>query len=146
METELMIDEQLLFEEDVRLTKVIEYGFSWTDFAQGKTVPPQGARFDIYFTGNLFGEKVNGTIEGIDYLEVRGDGKLILNLHAILKTEDGETIKIEESGINREGDLRLNMQFHTNSARYTWLNSVLALGVGKVNFHTGQAQIKVYAI
>lgn len=135
----------LLFEEDVRLTEVKEYGFSWQEFAQGTTpIPAEGLKFDIHFEGNVSGESVNGTITGVDYLTVRADGRLFLNLHASITTSDGALISVTESGINDNGDLRLNMDFHTNHSSYTWLNHKHVWGVGTVNFATGEVKIKGY--
>ena len=147
METNVLIEEQLLFEEEIRLTKVQEYGFSWQKLVDKNTsIPPHGARFDIYFEGELKGDKINGTIKGVDYLEVRSDGLFSLDLHASIATADGANIKVTESGINDKGKLRLNMNFHTSDERYAWLNQALVWGVGSVAFETGEVEIKAYLI
>lgn len=135
----------LLFEEEVALTSVTEYGFSWQDFASGSMpIPPAGLRFDIYFEGKVTGEEVAGTIKGVDYLTVRADGRLFLDLHASITTHDGAHIAVKESGINDEGDLRLAMDFHTNDSRYAWINRKHVWGTGTVNFETGAVRIKGY--
>ncbi len=145
MRTEFIAEDTLLFEEDVRLTDVKEYGFSWQQFAENKTpIPAEGIKFDIHFEGEVTGDSVNGVIKGVDYLTVRSDGRLFLNLHAAITTHDGATIYVSETGINDKGALRLSMDFHTNDRRYQWINHKHVWGVGTVNFQTGEVKIKGY--
>ena len=145
MTDEFITESSLLFEEDVRLTEVKEYGFSWQQFAQNNApLPAEGVRFDIHFEGEVIGERVEGTIKGVDYLTVRADGRLFLDLHAAITTKDGARINVTESGINDRGNLRLSMDFHTNDERYTWLNRKHVWGIGTVDFATGDVKIKGY--
>lgn len=146
METKFMIERQVLFTEDVALTGVQDYGYSWIDFTSGKPVPTEGARFDIYFEGDVKGEQINGKITGVDYLEVRPDRHLILNLQARILTDDGVSIKVMETGINSQGNLRLNMTFQTADERYSWLNKAQVWGMGEVSFETGAVKITGYII
>ena len=136
----------LLFEEKVVLSDFEEYGFSMQDLVNGERIPEEGARFDIYFEGELTGEKINGKISGVDYLEVRADGRFFLDLHARILTDDGAQIQVTETGINDNGALKLNMEFHTNDERYSWLNREQVLGLGTVDFNTGQAIVKGYSL
>lgn len=139
-------DLELLFEEHVTLTDFVEYGFSMQDVIEGKPIPKRGARFDIYFEGDVIGDKINGKITGVDYLEVRADGRFFLNLHATIITDDGASIQVEETGINNLGTLKLNMEFHTNDERYDWVNHVQVAGLGAVDFNTGKVNVKGYLI
>ena len=145
MITQLMTEKKVFFEEEVQLTEIREYGFSWQQLTARKApIPPAGARFDIYFKGKVSGDQINGTVEGVDYLEVRPDGKFSLSLHASIATNDGANIKLIETGLNDQGALRLNMNFHTSDKRYEWLNRALVWGTGDVNFETGTVKIKAY--
>jgi hypothetical protein len=138
---------QLLFEEDVRLTGMVEYGFSINDLIKGrKPIPQSGAHFDISFEGELVGDRIKGTIAGTDYLEVRADGRFFLSLHACIHTADGARIKVIESGINSNGDLKLFMTFYTADERYAWLNREQVIGLGEVDFSTGLAHVKGYRL
>lgn len=139
-------DLALLFEEQVTLSDFVEYGFSMQDLVNGERIPEEGAHFDIYFEGDLIGEKINGKISGVDYLEVRADGRFFLDLHARILTDDGAQIQITETGINDNGKLKLSMEFHTNDKRYSWLNRTQVLGLGTVDFNTGQAIVKGYSL
>lgn len=145
MTTEITNQVNLLFEEDVRLTEVKEFGFSWNDFSQGlREIPKEGLQFEIHFEGDVSGERLNGRIKGVDYLTVRADGRLFLDLHASITTHDGAVIKVKESGINDRGQLMLNMDFHTNDSRYSWLNNKHVWGLGSVDFETGKVKIQGY--
>lgn len=138
---------KLLFKEEIRLVHSVEYGFSMQDIISGsKPIPKEGARFDIHFAGNITGHKINGTITGIDYLQIRPDGKFILNLHASITTDNGAMIKVEETGTNVNGSLNLNMTFHTSDERYKWLNTKQVIGIGTVDFSTGLVLVKGYSI
>lgn len=87
--------------DEIQLTGITEYGISWEELAKGNIgLPPQGARFNLEFEGSVTGENINGIIKGVDYLEVRADGKFMLNIHAIIITDDGETISVKETGIS----------------------------------------------
>ena len=141
----LIMENNLLFEETVHLTEVREYGFSWEEFTHAKTLlPPEGIRFDIHFEGEVIGDDIAGTIRGVDYLTVRSDGRLFLQLYAAIATHDGAMIHVTESGINNKGRLQLNMDFHTNDSRYTWLNQKHVWGLGTVDFPTGTVFVKAY--
>lgn len=142
---------EFLFDEKLHLTGIDEYGVSWLELLSGEAdLPKEGARFDIHFEGTLSGPKINGTIKGIDYLTVRADGRFMLDIHAAIKTNDGESIAVyedgqlipNESGIN---DLKLNMHFTTASDKYGWLNKVQGWSVGPVNNKNGEVNVKVYA-
>jgi hypothetical protein len=145
MKNDVLNETSLLFKEKIRLTEVKDYGFNFGDFVERKkALPPEGLKFDIYFEGDVTGSLINGTISGVDYLTVRADGRMFLNLHAKIETSDGALIKVIESGTNDNGVLRLNMDFHTNHSRYSWLNQKHVWASGEVNFHTGEVNIQAY--
>lgn len=140
-----------LFDEEVALTGIIEYGVSWEDLLAGKAeIPANGARFDISFEGTVTGEEISGKVKGIDYLEVRADGKFMLNLQATIVTSDGESIALKEDGIlipnaNGTGDLYLNMQFSTASPKYQWINKKQVWGICEANMLRGTVKVKGYS-
>jgi len=145
MNSEVLNRQDLLFEEELILAEVKEYGFGWQKFSSGKfPIPAEGLRFDIRFEGHMIGKRINGHIEGVDHLTVRADGRLFLDLYASIKTKDGASISVKESGINAEGALRLGMDFHTSDPRYKWLNHKHVWGVGAVDFQSGTVKIKGY--
>lgn len=139
-----------LFDEQGHLTRITEYGISWADFIQGKVPPPpEGARFDLAFTGKLEGPKIKGVIDGVDYLTVRADGRFMLNIQAIITTDDGAKIAFYEEGILRPSPdgparLNLNMKFTTHDPRYSWLNEKQAWGAGTVDNQQGTFEVSAY--
>jgi len=140
-----------LFDEEVHLTGIMEYGVSWEDLIAGQVIPPlQGARFDISFEGELHGENIRGKIKGVDYLEVRADGKFLLNIYATILTNDGETIALHETGIlepqpDQTARLHLNMDFSTASEKYLWINAKQVWGTGQVNMAAGMVTVQGFS-
>jgi len=141
-----------LYEVNLQLTDVTEYGFSLQDFASGQVpVPPQGACFDLYFEGALSGSKLNGTIQGVDYGVARADGRFDLDLHAEITTDDGEKIAFVADGIFMApdpetgiGQVRENVQLRTASPKYAWVNGLQIWATGGSNISTGQVHLKGY--
>ncbi|MCB9291292.1 MAG: DUF3237 family protein [Lewinellaceae bacterium] len=140
---------QHLFDEEVFLTGITEYGTSWEKLASGSQAPPaQGARFDISFEGKVFGDKIKGKVKGVDYLQVRPDGKFILTLHATITTDDGATIVLEERGTmvilpNGDGQLYLTMNFSTAYPRYQWINEKQVWGIGTSFLSEGEGRVTI---
>lgn len=157
MQTELLtnttpvVSPDVLFDERVHLTGITEYGVGWHDLVNGEIpLPPQGVRFDIAFEGVFEGPKIRGTIRGVDYLEVRSDGRFMLNIHATLITDDGEAIAMQETGqllpdAAGRAQLRLAMTCTTSSPAYTWINTLPMWGVGSVDMNTGEVRVQAYA-
>jgi hypothetical protein len=140
-----------LFEEEVFLTGITEYGIDWEEVWNGVvTVPVQGARFDIAFEGKLKGAELCGTIRGVDFLEVRADGKFMVNIQATVITDDGEAIALKKDGVltpspDRAAHLHLNVQLSTASVKYDWINSKQIWGIGEVNMNEGRIVVKGYS-
>jgi predicted nucleic acid-binding Zn-ribbon protein len=140
-----------LFDEEIRLIGITEFGVSWDELVSGKAeIPTQGARFNIEFEGKVFGDSINGDIRGIDYLYVRSDGKFELNIQASILTDDGVMIHVQESGSSRimyEGiaQLNLTLNFSTSSPEYEWINTKQVWGVGLVDMIRGNVSMKCYS-
>lgn len=151
MTTETLAQLELLFEEEVYLTSISEFGISWDDFSSGNApIPHEGARFDLSFEGQLEGPDIRGKISGIDFLEVRADGRFMLNIYATIITDDGFRIALYEDGVLTpvEGsfaELRLNLKFTTAHEKYQWLNKRQVWALGKVNMETGKVNVKAFA-
>ena len=141
---------QLLFEESIQLTGITEYGLDWSELISGKTMPgPEGARFDLSFEGRISGPDIEGTIEGIDYLTVRADGKFMLDIRAAIVTSDGKRIAVYEDGVlyprgDGKAGLQLNLQFNSGHQEYAWLNELQVWALGTVDQNTGAVKVKAY--
>ena len=142
----------LLYEYSLKFTKVTEYGFSMGDLLAGKAPPPPGgARFDVAFEGSASGPKLKGSVVGVDYLEVRADGRFQLRVHAEITTEDGKKIALFADGVAlpREGsmvaDLRENATLSTAEQDYLWVNPLQIWCTGTVDLAEQTVHIKGYA-
>lgn len=150
MNTYLDNNTELFFEERIHLTNISEYGIRWSDITSGKAAPGQeGARFDLEFEGLVNGPRIKGKIKGTDYLEVRADGKFMLNIQAAIVTDDGKRIAVREDGIlypaeNGKAHIQLNLQFTTHHPEYTWINNVQGWAICEVDMQRGEVQVKVY--
>jgi hypothetical protein len=98
---------------------------------------PGGSRVVVPVTGGRFeGPSLKGTVVGPggDWIIARPDGSSVLDLRILLQTDDAQKIYMNCRGIAYTppgGKLwaRLLPVFETGSARYAWLNSVVAVGV-----------------
>ena len=97
----------------------------------------QGSRVIAIVTGGEFsGPKMRGTVDnsGGDWVTVRADGSIKLDVRILLTTDDGAPIfmRYEGTGVRIDGQLRLVTAplFETGDPRYAWLNSVQAIGRG----------------
>ena len=142
-----------IYEYTVQFTQVVEYGASANAVLSGQSPPPaEGARFDVHFEGPITGSKVKGTVKGVDYLHIRADGRVQLDIHAEITTEDGGKIALAADGVGipEEGSpifqLRENVTLTTNHAEHSWVNPIQVWGVGTVDVSKGEVRIKGYAI
>ncbi len=139
-----------IYEYDLDMTKVTDYGVTLEDVLSGKTsVPMQGARIDVAFKGRATG-RLAGHLHGIDYLLIRADGRIDLNIHAIIESEDGHRIALTADGVALPrpaepiADLRENVELITASEDYAWVNTRQVWGVGTVNFASGKIHVEAY--
>lgn len=142
-----------IYEYTLKITGMVEYGVSFEEvIAQKIPIPPEGARFDIAFAGEVTGTKLSGKVSGIDYTHMRADGRFQVDVHAEVTTKDGQRISIKADGIAipREGssisDLRENLTLFSSSKDYTWVNTVQVWGVGTVDLATQEIYIAGYSV
>ena len=100
---------------------------------------PGGTRIVAPVTGGSFeGPKLKGTVGPApagDWVTVRADGTMLLDVRLLLTTHDGASILVTYVGLMRNVDGELQARaaplFETGDERYAWLNSVhgVALGV-----------------
>jgi hypothetical protein len=129
---------------------VTDYGVSLDSILAGKEkVPPQGARFDVAFEGNATG-RLSGRVRGVDYLRMRADGRMDLDIHATIETSDGVRIGLSADGVavlrpgEQVADLRENVSLTTAAGSYAWVNTRQIWGAGSVNLATGKIHIDAY--
>ncbi|MBX6389958.1 MAG: DUF3237 domain-containing protein [Frankia sp.] len=99
---------------------------------------PGGTRIVAPVVGGTFeGPKLRGTVGPApagDWVTVRADGSMALDVRLILTTDDGAAILVTYSGIMRKVGDALQARgaplFETGDERYAWLNGVLGVGIG----------------
>jgi hypothetical protein len=118
--------------------------------ALGKT--PLGERLCVPVLGGTFeGERLRGTVEegGSDWILIRPDGALQLNVRIVLRTDDGHLIGMTYQGFRHgpaevlarvgRGEpvdpalyyFRTAPLFETASDTYGWLNRIIAVATGR---------------
>jgi hypothetical protein len=142
--------ENELYSYHLKVTRVAEYGVSFAKLTAGEVAPPAcGARFDVWFEGKVSG-KVEGTIKGCDYIYVRADGRMELNVYGEINTNDGATIAVEATGTGSpvEGKprvaIRENVKLFSGHEQYSWLNGLQIWGPGEVNLGEGTVDVTFY--
>ena len=143
---------EMLYSLKMRITGVTEFGVSFADLIAGVISPPvEGARFDAAFEGEASGPRLNGTVSGVDYIRVRGDGRFELHLHETITTPDGVNIAAHGDGVGILGieggvaDIRVNMTLFTSSEAYKWVNPLQLWGIGTVNLKEGVIEVVAYS-
>ena len=100
--------------------------------------------------GSFEGERLSGAVleGGSDWQMVRSDKSTTLDVRLVLKTEDDALIGMTYQGVRHgppdvierieKGEVvdpesyyfRINPVFETSSAKYDWINRVIAVGIG----------------
>lgn len=153
----LELETELLYEAHVDLAQPIVVGQT-----------PESFRYIVNVTGGTIeGPNIKGKFlaSGADWLRVRNDGSMALDVRACIETDDGDVIyatypgriladealvpKILDFSTAQNIDpseyyFRVLPTFETASEKYHWLNHVCAVGVGRTG--NGGVTYKVYRI
>jgi hypothetical protein len=110
---------------------------------------PAGTRVIVEAsTGTFDGPAMRGTASapGGDWVTVRPNGTLLLDVRVLLHTDDGADILMQYQGIAIDGAKHITTAplFQTGDERYAWLNDVQAIARGSSG--GGQVTYDVYAV
>ncbi len=137
----------LIYSYDLDITGTTDFGVCMPDILGGKVkIPPQGARFDVAFAGRAMG-RLSGAVRGVDYLRMRADGRIDLDIRATIETDDGARIALSADGValaqpgNPVAELRENVSLTTASEKYAWVNARQIWAAGTVNLAAGKIHI-----
>jgi hypothetical protein len=137
-----------IYDVELDITGVTDYGVSMDAILAGQeAIPLHGARFDLAVDGRFRG-RLAGRAHGVDYLRVRADGRIELDLHVIIETEDGHRIALSGDGqaAPRPGepvlDIFANVRLSTASKDYAWVNERQIWGVGTASLATGKILVE----
>jgi len=110
--------------------------------------------------GTVEGPHIRGEVLpfGADFALHRADKVSVLDVRAIIRTDDGAEIYAFYPGLNHQQSLgpfgelpagenyfRTTPRFETSAEKYLWLNRILAVGVGRLD-RPGTVSYRVYAI
>jgi hypothetical protein len=139
-----------IYEHELDLTGITDFGFSLDDLLTGReAIPLQGARFDLAVNGRFKG-RLAGRARGVDYLRVRADGRMELDLHLTVETDDGHRIALSGDGqaAPRNGepilDIFGNIRLSTASKEYAWVNERQIWSVGIASLTTRKICIEAF--
>ena len=139
-----------IYEYDLDVTGVTDHGLTLEAVLSGAVpVPAQGVRIDVAFAGRATG-RISGSVRGVDYVRVRADGRIDLDIRATLETDGGERIALAADGVavpraaEPVGDLYENITLSTAAPAYAWVNARQIWGVGTVDFAAGKIRIEAY--
>jgi hypothetical protein len=96
---------------------------------------PAGSRAIVdASTGTFTGPRLSGTVHGPggDWVTLRADGSMQLDVRLLLKTDDGADILMEYKGVGSPGAAVITTapMFQTGAEQYAWLNGVVAIARG----------------
>ena len=114
------------------------------------TTPSSFRKVTVLHGGTFEGERLSGEVldGGSDWQNVRNDGGTTLDVRLVLKTTDDALIAMTYRGIRHgppdaisrleKGEVidpasyyfRIAPFFETESSRYAWLNTIVAIGIG----------------
>ncbi len=141
---------EMIYAYDLDITGVTDYGVSLDAVLSGQApVPPQGPRLDVAFVGRAAG-RLAGRVAGVDYVRMRADGRIDLDIRGIIETDDGHRIALSAGGVAMPradepvADLLENVTLDTAAEPYAWVNTRQVWGFGTVNFATGEIHIEAY--
>jgi len=103
-------------------------------------------------SGAFEGPSIKGRVlpvAGGDWISVRGDGSMRLDVRIVLETDDKELIYMTYGGVGlatADGglSLRTTPQFETASTKYRYLNAIQAVATGSVG--PGTVSYEVYEL
>jgi hypothetical protein len=149
----LPVPGELVYEYTPNVTEIVEYGASADAVLMRTSAPPEeGARLDLYLEGPVIAGKLKGTFRGVDYLNVRADGRVELHIHGQITLEDAKTVALEAGGVGIPVEaspiyeLREHAQLTSNHPELAWVNETEVWARGKVDVSTGKVHLRAYAV
>jgi hypothetical protein len=145
----------LIYEYTVQLTDMTEYGVALADLLAGETsIPAEGARFDFPFEGVSAGPRLKGTVKGVDYANIRADGRVELHLHAEITDDAGKKIALFADGVlgldlpnpARISPVRENVTLTSSEPEYAWCNQMQIWATGAFDVEKSEVHLTGYAV
>lgn len=138
-----MIGEQI-YKYNVDVLEIIDFGQKLSHFVSGKVpVKPYGARVDAHVSGTVEG-RLAGKITGSDFLYLRPDGRMELDIRARIECEDGCRVALHAAGVGslRDNepaiDLVEHVRLYSAFEQYEWVNGRQIWAHGVANLSSGK--------
>jgi hypothetical protein len=134
----------------MRLEPLVQLSLTMRRVPIGPT--PTGMRVNLELEGGSEpGGRVQGRVRGTDYLTIRQDGLLELNVQATLTSDDGELVAINGTGVGvhtADGSVsgRLALRFGTAGPGLSWMNTILGIAATRANMETGSLDMVVHTL
>ena len=145
-----------------------EYLFSYQSGISAPVVVgpcPHDVRLNFSLMGGRFeGEHLKGQVlpGGADYATLRSDGVILLDVRALLQTDDGALIDMAYTGVLDLGEegyanflqgqvpadlqVRVAPRFRTAHPAYLWLNRLQCFSIGQADLAAQTVAYDVYAL
>lgn len=114
----------------------------------GKT--PGGMRIDFPFEGTATGPHWEGErpVRGVDYVTVRSDGNMALDVHAVIG-EKREAVSYRGNGVSivnpdQSADPKELITFETGNEDLAWLNNEIGVAFG--HGEDGKITLRIYLV
>ncbi|MDX1468496.1 MAG: DUF3237 family protein [Acidimicrobiia bacterium] len=111
---------------------------------------PAGMRIDFPFEGTATGPHWEGErpIKGIDYVTVRADGNMDLDIHGVIG-EKKEAVSYRGAGVSianpdRSADPKELITFQTGNDDLSWLNDEIGVAFG--HGESGKLTLTIYVV
>jgi hypothetical protein len=111
---------------------------------------PAGMRIDFPFEGTAVGPHWEGErpVRGTDYVTLRGDGNMDLDIHATIG-EKRETVGYRGTGVSivnpdQSAEPRELLTFQTGNEDLAWLNNEIGVAFGRGD--AGRLTVEVYIV
>ena len=140
-----------LFEISYDVTGIEEFGSSLEALLQGKLeIPKEGFRVNVGVEGVVSGPEIEGTAKGVDYLYVRADGRMQLDVKVTITSGDGKNISFAADGVGipqQDGTVKLaeNVTIFSSHPEYAHLNNMQIWGLGTFIPAENKVLLKFYS-
>jgi hypothetical protein len=145
------MEKEPLFEITYDITSVEEFGSSFEALLQGKLeIPKEGFRANGFLQGVVSGSEIKGTAKGVDYLYVRADGRMQIDVKVTITTEEGKNISFAADGVGipqQDGTMKVaeNVTLFSSHTEYSHLNNLQVWGLGTFIPTTSKVILKFYS-
>jgi hypothetical protein len=128
-----------LYEAKFTVSKVTDFGISLNVLRKDSPeIPDGGLHFHIAFDGHIKGERLSGSVRGVDHVHIRSDGSIALHIHGVISTPEGARIALSAEGTSTIDDntglLQVDQEvsLYSSFSDYQWVNGLPIHCVGHV--------------